>query len=316
MRGDDGRQCHAVFDVGTNSVKMLVAALTGGRVESILHRVRITRMGSGLVESGRISDAGVERTAEAMHELLGLAREWEPEQVMGVGLEAFRRASNGSEVAGRIHAMTGVPVTILPGVMEARLSREAVMREWGQEGESRLLTIDIGGASTELALSHPSWEASLPVGVVTCSEEIAGAAGVPAGRIQELARQLRETVALAWSRRNPGVERLRGVAVGGTATTCATMLLGWDGEELGQVHGFDLQRVTVRGLRDRLATMSREERRAVPGLHPLREPVIVAGLTLLEVIMGVCGLEVVRVSVVDLLHAVFQGVAEGRRDWT
>lgn len=306
---------HAVFDVGTNSVKLLVGSLVEGRVVGRLHRVRITRMGSGLGETGRLSDAGVHRTVAEMQALLLLAREWKPVRTFAVGLEAFRRASNGAEMACRISAETGVPVQVLSGLDEARLGREAVLQEWGEQAEGRLLTIDIGGASTELALTSPPWEVSLPVGVVTCGERFLGPDVIERGDLEMLAAEVESIVRSAWAGRKRGEPELRGMIVGGTATTFATIEMGLEGEDLAEVHGYEARLARVRDLRDRLAAMSSEERCRVPGLHPLRAPVVVAGLTLLEVIMGVCGLERATVSLVDLLHGVLRRIAEGNEGW-
>lgn len=305
--------CVAALDIGTNSVKLLVGSVgTGGVVTTHLHRVRITRMGAGLWATGLLDELGIARTIVEMHELLALARDWKPVRVMAVGLEAFRQAENGVEMVARISRETGIPVRVLSGDDEARLSREAVLRAWGDVPGSRLLTIDIGGASTELALGTPPWETSMPLGVVTLSDRFMpsgeGGLGAMAGEVERCVRE-------AWARRSVGEGPLRGVVVGGTGATFASIEQGLDGDDPSRVNGHPVLRSSVQAMRDRLVAMALEERRRVRGLHPLRAPVIVAGLVLLETIMGVCGLESATVSIVDLLHAVLARVGRAEEGW-
>ena len=298
----------AGLDIGTNSVKLLVArpvAANDGTLtlDVLVHDVTITRMGEGLNATGRLGDAPVERTIEAVRVFLGVARAHGAEGFSAAGMEAFRRADNGHEVARRIETATGVPVRILTGPEEAALGREGVLAGFGERLAGPTLVCDPGGGSTELALTDPRWEVSLPLGAVVCTESFLRGDPPSADELMALRSNAREAVERAWRGSPRPQDRPTVVAVGGTATACASMLMrlgDWDPE---RVHRATLTLDEIETLTDHLAAMTLARRREVVGLSPARAPVIVGGTVLLEAVLQTVGALSLRVSLANLLHA-------------
>ncbi len=273
------------------------------RPERLLHDVRITRMGAGLDATGRIGDDGVRRTLDAILELLPLVRSWEPVAISAVGLEAFRRSANGVEVVRRIEEETGICVRILPGVEEARLGREAVVREMGPSPDGRpWLSLDIGGGSTELALSEPSWEVSIPLGAVVVTERYLRGDPPTVAEMEAMRRAARLAVRERWSRSGCGTTP-RVVGVGGTVTTYAAILQELEPYDSARVHRYEMAVSAVAATTDRLAALPLAARRQVAGLHPERAPVILGGGALLEAVLQETEAGALVVSEANLLHA-------------
>lgn len=307
----------AVLDLGTNSVKLLVARVASERPPQVLlHDVRITRMGQGLAASGRISAEGVARTLEAVRELLAQARSFHPQGVAAVGMEAFRRASNRDEVAHALQKELGFSLTVLTGDQEAALGREGVLRDLGPDPQGRsTLVVDIGGGSTELALSNPVWAISLPLGAVVVSETFLRSDPPGAPELEAMHQALRDQISQSWQSGAGGhlASGLRVVAVGGTATSYATMHLGLTTYDSHQVHRLRLRHADLVAQTARLAALPLEQRRQVPGLHPDRAAVILGGGSVLAAVLEVVGADEVVVSEANLLHAlvVRQALAAG-----
>jgi len=277
-----------------------VVPFSGRAPEKLLHAIVITRMGEGLGDTGLIGEAGQQRALDAIHELLLAAAPYSPEGVCALGMEAFRRASNGAVLAARIQADTGVPVRILAGREEAALGREGVVRALGVPDP--LLLVDIGGGSTELALTDPPWEVSVPLGAVVATEGWLRGDPPGAETMSTLRAATHERLAAAYAEApRTGAPRL--VGVGGTVTTYAAIDLVLDEYDSARVHQHVLSRARVAEITQRLAALPLAERRQVPGLHPARAPVILGGGVLLETAMEVSASQSLTVSEANLLHA-------------
>jgi len=123
----------------------------------------------------------------------------------------------------------------------------------------------------------------------------------PADGLQELAEEVRQIIDDAVPQQVR--ERVEtGIAVAGTATSCAAIELELDPYDPERVHGHVLQLATCEMLLARLAAMTNDERRAVVGLHPDRAPTIVAGIAMLVEILRAFGLEEIEVSEHDILR--------------
>jgi exopolyphosphatase/guanosine-5'-triphosphate,3'-diphosphate pyrophosphatase len=161
--------------------------------------------------------------------------------------------------------------------------------------------VDVGGGSTELVLGAGdgvAWSRSLQAGCVRMTERVLGEDVVGhtdlaacAAVIRGLLEVVPDEVVMATR---------RAIAVAGTATTLAAIQHGgYDAEE---VHSARITREETRALEHRLAAMTLEERRTVPGLEPARAPVIVAGLVVLGSVLDRFGLAEAIVSERDILH--------------
>jgi exopolyphosphatase/guanosine-5'-triphosphate,3'-diphosphate pyrophosphatase len=167
-----------------------------------------------------------------------------------------------------------------------------------------MAVIDIGGGSTEIVAGidgRVTFSTSTQTGVVRHTERHIRHDPPHPEELRALAAEAAATFASAV----PAEIRARvqsGIAVAGTATSCAAMSLALDPYDSARVHGFRLARAEIQRLMARLAAMTLEQRREVTGLHPDRAPAIVAGTILLAETLRCLELDQIEVSEHDILH--------------
>jgi exopolyphosphatase/guanosine-5'-triphosphate,3'-diphosphate pyrophosphatase len=166
--------------------------------------------------------------------------------------------------------------------------------------------IDIGGGSTELVVGSGgavSFHVSTQNGVVRHTERHIHGDPPAAGELEAVAADVRPSIEAAVPA--DVRERVReAVAVAGTATSCAAIDLGLEPYDQARVEGHVLARTRLDELLGRLAAMTLEERRRVPGLHPDRAPTINAGVVILIEALSAFGLDRCGVSERDILWGV------------
>jgi exopolyphosphatase / guanosine-5'-triphosphate,3'-diphosphate pyrophosphatase len=267
----------AALDLGTNSTRLLVAAVEDGRVEELHRETRITRLGEGVDARGRLLPVPIARVRNVLSDYRRTAESLGAERALLVATSAVRDAENGEAFLGEIEWSYGFATRLLSGEEEAELTRRGV----GELGPATLL-VDIGGGSTEFVLD--GFRTSLPLGSVRFTERHG----------DNVAASIEATRTLL-----PDLEPEGAVGVAATITSLAALDL--DQYDRRRVHGHVLSREGARAQLERLAALSLEERRQVPALDPERAPVIVAGAAILLGILNTYGLEAIRVSERDLL---------------
>ncbi len=295
----------AVLDIGSNSTRLLIADVEeeDGSVREIVRRSTVTRLGDGVDAGGSLSEEAMGRVYETLD---GYRREMDATECqanLAVLTSAVRDAGNGEEFTEQVRSRYGLDAQILRGEQEAQLTFLGAMAGRPAASEPTVV-IDIGGGSTEFIVGlgrSAGFHVSVPAGVVRMSERHIHHDPPTAEELGELTRDTREAFLahIPAEERNP--VRL-GIAVAGTATSAASMEMELEPYDAGRVHGHRLLLATVELLLARLAELTEEERRRVPGLHPDRAPTIIAGMILLSVAMRVMDLEQVEVSEHDILY--------------
>ncbi len=291
----------AAIDIGTNTTRLIVAEVSGSSLEELERQTVITRLGEGVDESGRLSEAGIERAYEtltAYHEIvdrLGAA------PALAVATSAVRDAANGGDFLREVEQRFGFRVRLLSGNEEALLAFRGATHGRALMGSA--LVVDIGGGSTELVLGDaagPSFHVSLDIGAVRLSERyLHGDPPTPA-ELEHCATVVRE---LLLERIPGGVLQAPRTAIGnaGTVTTIAALDQNLQEYDRERVHGYSISRHAVQEQLARLAALTLAERRLVPALEPERAPVIVAGAIVCRELLDVFALEAIEASELDIL---------------
>jgi exopolyphosphatase/guanosine-5'-triphosphate,3'-diphosphate pyrophosphatase len=156
-----------VLDVGSNTVHLLVVDAHRGAHPTPMHDDKsVLRLAEHIDEDGMLSPVGEKALLEAVQEAVHQAEEQGCEELLALVTSAIRDAGNGLEVLDRIRDSTGVQLEVLTGEEEARLTFLAV-RRWFGWSAGRLLVLDIGGGSLELASGideDPDVALSVPLG--------------------------------------------------------------------------------------------------------------------------------------------------------
>lgn len=275
----------ATFNVGTNTVLMLVVEFRGDRkLKSILERSRITRLGKGVDRTGQLDPEASRVTLETIAEFAESARAAGAEKIVAVATSALRDAGDGADFIQRVKEKAGVELKVIPGAEEAELSRLAVERSLSLGSDLRLLIADIGGGSTELIRSEPGRDlagVSLQIGSVRLTERIIQHDPPSKDEIEKLTAVIDEQLEqLGWSF-HPDVM----VGIAGTVTTIAAVALKMRDYDAARVQGHLLSRDEVAAIVRRFGEVTLDERKKISGVLEARADVIFAGSMILERVM-------------------------------
>jgi len=293
-----------VVDIGTNSTRLLVAAVQDGALAEIDRRSLVTRLGAGVDAAGRLDDDAQRRVLDAIDSFAPALEGCE--RRIAVMTSAVRDAENGDAFASTVRDRYGLHARTLSGDEEARLTYlgATVARDGGYAAE--LLVVDIGGGSTELVSgSHGrvGFHVSTQAGVVRHSERYLHHDPPRPDEMRALAEDVRAVFADAVPREvRDRVDAC--VAVAGTATSCGAIDLGLDPYDPARTEGHVVTAARLAAISATLAALPLEERRQVAGLHPDRAPTIVAGTILLGEALEAFGLGAFEVSERDILWGV------------
>jgi exopolyphosphatase / guanosine-5'-triphosphate,3'-diphosphate pyrophosphatase len=299
----------AVIDVGSNSTRLLVADVGGGRVTEVERQSRVTRLGRGVDLSGQLSAEAIEAACEAIADYVAICREAGVEAVDSIATSAVRDASNGDAFVAELRERFALSTRILQGDEEARLTYVGATCE--QPPAEPTLVIDIGGGSTELIVGSGheiGFHTSLQAGVVRHSERHVASDPPTATELEALAADVR-TLIEGVVAGEPGASASAGIAVAGTPTSLASVELGLEPYDPKRVHGHVLSLESIQRLLSRLASAPLAQRAEIPGMHPDRAPTIVGGVVILVETMRAFGLERITVSEHDILYGAALGAA-------
>lgn len=280
----------AAIDVGTNSVRLLVAKVAQDKVGPLAREVQVTRLGQGVDEKHRLDPVAMERTLSVLTAFTALIPQGAPAFVMATS--AVRDAENGKEFAQLVKDRTGLTLQVLSGLEEAELSfRGAVFSLHDAHLPDPITVVDIGGGSTEIYTG-------------TSTGELLGGGSAQIGAVRLLERGRSDVVPILRPVVQKNLELCPQtlVAVGGTATSLAAIIQGLQTYNDEKVTGFSCSLDKLRKCSEKLGRLSLEERRQIPSLQAGREDVIVYGAAILVQVVELMGFSKFYTTSGDLLY--------------
>jgi exopolyphosphatase / guanosine-5'-triphosphate,3'-diphosphate pyrophosphatase len=303
----------AVVDIGSNSTRLLIADVQDGRIVERDRRSVITRLGEGVDAGGRLGEAPRERVLSTIADFAAAIEAERCDRRVAVMTSAVRDAANGGEFAATVRERFGLDTRVLSGDDEARLTYlGATAARDPADGTTRLV-IDIGGGSTELVIGasgEVDFHVSTQSGVVRQSERHLASDPPRPEELEALADDVRGILQAAVPDGHAATPSA-GVAVAGTATSCAAIDLELEPYDPSQVEGHELTLAKLGELLSSLSALPLVERRQVRGLHPDRAPTIVAGIVILSSVLRAFELDAVEVSEHDILWGAALDAARG-----
>lgn len=292
---------YAVIDVGTNSVKLLVAErLVDAGWRWIVDRPVITRLGEGLEQSGEIAPAAVQRTIAAISSMAAEARREGVRSLVAAGTAGLRAARNRGAVIEAITGRTGVVIEVLSADEEARIAYLGATAVPGMSAGASVV-FDTGGGSTQLTFGRGSEvleRFSVEVGSVRITERF----GLDAAVTPAVLGEARAAISAALSRLDgrPVPDAL--VGMGGSVTAIAAVGLGLAVYDPDIVQGSILTRAEVERQAEHYRRLPADERRSTVGLRPAHAEVILAGTCIVGTVMDMLGCGSLAVSDRGLRH--------------
>jgi exopolyphosphatase / guanosine-5'-triphosphate,3'-diphosphate pyrophosphatase len=279
----------AVIDIGTNTVKLLVADVQQGQVVPCLHKDKVTRLGEGVNESKHLLPAAITRTVDCINDFYMEAKASGATNIVALTTSASRDATNRDDFFNGVRQSCGLEVQLISGDREAELIFRGVSSDPEWSGKP-VLVIDVGGGSAEFIQGGDGKMEifqSLPLGALRLTEKFGE------GKFAELSEHLRAILRQDLARYDLHGRRM--IGTGGTITTLARIA----GETVDHAK---ISRGKLLDMVQRLEAMPLAQRKKVPGLPPDRADIIVAGGAVFLAAMGVLGANELTVSIRNLRY--------------
>jgi exopolyphosphatase / guanosine-5'-triphosphate,3'-diphosphate pyrophosphatase len=306
----------AVIDVGTNSVKLLIAEVAGGQVQPVLEESRQTRLGRGFYDTHRLQPAAIAQTAEAVADFARQAREKNSTVIRVIATSAARDAVNAADLVSAIEKASGLKTEIISGAREAEWAFCGVTSDPGLM-QTPLLLLDVGGGSTEFIVGHggqKTFAHSFPLGTVRLMEKFPPADPPTAGELAACRDWLKEFMQVKiWPLLQPSLEQVRQrgvvrlVGTGGTTSILARLenqLTHFDREKIEHTV---LSRKRVTEWRQKMWNLPLAARKEIPGMPKQRADVILTGILIYEAVMEHLDFTELRISTRGLRFAAVLG---------
>ncbi|MFF0718497.1 exopolyphosphatase [Micromonospora sp. NPDC003816] len=309
----------AAIDCGTNSIRLLVADLpdpsdgSSAPLRDVSRRMEIVRLGQGVDATGRLAPEAIERTRVALADYAAEIEKLGVERVRMCATSASRDAENAAEFRDMVQQTLGVAPEVVSGDEEARLSFTGAVRGLPSDARSPFLVVDIGGGSTEFVVGSREGGVdaaiSMDIGCVRMTERHLH--GDPPGLDEIAAAQA--DIAVAVDRALtvvPGRGAATLVGLAGSVTTVVAIAQGLTGYDPTRIHHARVSYDRVAQVTAELLAADREQRLAIPVMHPGRADVIGAGALVLRVIMERAGMDSVVASEHDILDGIAWSLAQ------
>jgi exopolyphosphatase/guanosine-5'-triphosphate,3'-diphosphate pyrophosphatase len=292
-----------VIDIGTNSVKVLVADFADGRLTPVCEVSRQTRLGAGFYLTRKLQPAAIALTADAVAEFRADAAKLGASSIRVIATSAARDARNAAELIDAVRSKTGLETEILSGDQEA---------EWVFRGVTSnpslahlpVLILDVGGGSTEFIVGDqavPQFRSSYSVGTVRLLEQLHLADPPGLAALAECRAWLKEFLATQVVpclgpalRACPNSVRL--VGTGGTATILARIETQMPGFDRDKIESVQIPLPRIQAHLEEQWQMTLAQRQQIVGMPPHRGDVILTGMAIYEAIMVEFGLPSLSVS--------------------
>ena len=287
-----------VLDVGSNTVHLLVVDAHHGAAPIPAHSHKTEmRLAEHIVDGERISRTGIDTLVSFVQSAQDVAEDFGVTEMMAFATSAIREATNGEDVLREVRERTGLELVVLSGDDEARLTFLAV-RRWYGWSSGRLLVLDIGGGSLEIAVGAdevPDVAVSVPLGAGRLSRAFLTRDPARPEDLKAMRKHARATIADVAGRIARAGDPRHVVATSKTFRSLAR-IAGAAPSNDGPFVRRTLERDDLRLWVPKLAAMTAKERAALPGVSAGRAPQLLAGAVVAEAAMDLLGVERLQIA--------------------
>lgn len=331
--GASDSPCYGALDLGTNNCRLLIATPSGRGFRVVEAYSRIVRLGEGLSQTGRLSDAAMDRALAALKVSAEKVRRRKVVKLKAIATQACRGAENGAEFVARVASETGLQLQIITPREEAQLSVAGCLNLLDRSAEAALV-VDVGGGSTELSwvdltcggletelakfaagrLPIKAW-LSIPIGVVTLAERFPeGPAATETwfrAMVETVKDEIREFRHADPLRPIFDADRAHMVGTSGAITSLAGMHLGLRRYDRSQVDGIWMTRDECDAAAQMLLELSPQARADQPCIGSDRADLVLAGAAILQAVQELWPCSRVRVADRGLREGILMSLMSG-----
>lgn len=294
---------YASIDIGTNTLRLLIADVEGERLKPVYIKRVITRLGGGYKDDTGIDPESARRTIETLDTFARTIKEYGVTDVKAIATSVVRRARNREIFLDEAFKRTGLKIQTISGDEEGRLALLGVLSVI-RDGHKRCLVIDIGGGSTEFMATEGGrmvgvW--SLDMGVVHLTERYLKTDPPNEEELQEMEDEIEGVIKrLRISDQKPEIF----VGTAGTITTLAALDQGLEVYEPERINNYILTYDAIKGMYEYLASLPIKEREKILTLEKGREDLIIPGAAIVLKAMEAIGFDRMTVSDAGLLEGI------------
>jgi exopolyphosphatase/guanosine-5'-triphosphate,3'-diphosphate pyrophosphatase len=294
----------AVIDVGTNSVKLLVADVDGRGIQPVSEQSQQTRLGHGFYETHHLQPEAIDATAKAVAGFTAVAREAQAASIRIIATSAAREAVNRGELTSAIEQASGLKVEVISGEQEAALGFQGVTTD-PQLTQGAVLLMDVGGGSTQFVFGrdgHAQFSHSFPLGSVRLLETLPCSDPPKPAELAACRAWLR---AFLNKEVHPRLQEGRAqlVGVGGTASILGCMEAELTKFDRDRLEATRLPAARVSWHLERLWSLPLELRKQIIGLPKNRADIILMGVAIYQAVMETFDFPDLRISTRGLRFA-------------
>jgi exopolyphosphatase/guanosine-5'-triphosphate,3'-diphosphate pyrophosphatase len=275
----------AAIDIGTNTVKLLVAARDGGKLTPLFEDSQTTRLGEGVDKTSRLLPEAIERTAACVAAFAARARQLGASSIRAVATSSARDGENRDDFVRRVRELAGIEVEVISGEREAELIFAGVCSN-DHLRDTPLLVMDVGGGSAEFIVGRRGRlerRCSVHAGAVRMTERFLHSDPVAPAGFDAMMAHLRGLMEPALAQFDLAGRAMLGT--GGTITTAAAMDLRLAKFSVEAISNHPLSLSRLETMLGQLRGMTLAERRQLPGLPAARADIIIAGVAAFVVAM-------------------------------
>lgn len=295
----------ATVDIGTNSMRLLIADYDNSIISNRKKYIQITKIGKDVDKNKKISIESINRNAIALEDFINIAKKNNCEKIKVIGTSALRDSTNKDEFLEEAMRRTGIAVEIVSGDMEANLGFYGVKNLLSDKDYT--LTIDIGGGSTEFILGNRMGELvfskSEDIGSVRLTEKFLINDPPTNDEVKRLNEYINNT-----TRNTVNILKTykisKFIGIGGTATSISSMLQKLEPYIPEMVHNSNINYKDLEDLFYYLSLKTIIQKKFIKGLQPQRADVIFAGVCILKNLMQQLNAENIIVSEYDNLEGI------------
>lgn len=293
----------AVLDIGSNTIRLLVAQVRDGQIEPIVDQSEFVRLGRDVDKSGELRADRIEAGVDAIGKLLVVARDHGAKQVRGIATSAVRDARNGIEFIDRVQRETGLEIQIISGEEEADLT--FLGAAIGVDTSEGVVVVDLGGGSAELIFANAAgiqWRRSEQFGSSRLTERFIAHDPPEASELEAVRTHVRQVLATL-----PPTKARAAVLTGGTASHLA--LLANSDQRMTMLDLDALYRIEAE-----LAGQTATQIVAQYSFRPERAQVLPAGVAALTAIAAFFKVQTVLITRNGIREGTLLAAAEGQTD--
>lgn len=292
------------IDIGTNSMRLLIADYNNNKIENRKKYINTTRIGQGVDQDGYITNEALERNLKALKEFSDKCNEEKCEKVYCMGTSALRDSKNGQDFINKAKKLTNIDVKIICGEEESNLGFMGVLE--GTEGDKKedILVIDIGGGSTEFVVGNEDgikFCKSENVGALRMTEKFITTDPISDEEFNSMTSFIEDVISSTINKlETMNISKL--VGIGGAITSLSAINQQLEVYSMEKVHNSVVTKKDLEKILQNLKIMTLNDKKTLKGLQPKRADIITAGVKILHIIMEKLEIEKIMISEYDNLE--------------